>query len=144
MSTHAGAPGPLRFVSTNLAGRSLVRIVEEELIAVGIIDHQEPVAPRTLLDRNAPGLEFRAERVQRGNRGLARRRLDVQGNEHQPLANLLRPRVGQDKRAALPVDLGDVHLAVVVEAPGARETEPVNVKAERGLKLRYVEGGGCG
>ena len=33
----------------NLAGRSLVRIVEEELIAVGIIDHQEPVAPRTLL-----------------------------------------------------------------------------------------------
>jgi acyl-CoA reductase-like NAD-dependent aldehyde dehydrogenase len=51
---------------------NLARIVEEELIAVGIIDHQEPVAPRTLLDRNALGLEFRAQRVQRGDRGLAR------------------------------------------------------------------------
>jgi hypothetical protein len=62
------------------------RIVEEELIAVGIVDHRDPVAPRTLLDRNAPGLEFRAQSVQRGDRGLARRRLDVEGNEHQPLA----------------------------------------------------------
>ena len=47
MSTHAGALGPLRFVSTNLAGRGLVRIVEEELIAVRITDHQEPVATRS-------------------------------------------------------------------------------------------------
>src|SRR5215470_11921862 len=37
--------GRLRFISKSLAGCSLVRIVEEELIAVGIIDHQEPVAP---------------------------------------------------------------------------------------------------
>src|ERR1700730_14668492 len=125
MSTHAGAPGPLRFVSTNLAGCSLVRIVEEELIAVGIIDHQEPVAPRTLLDRNALSLEFPAQRVQRGDRGLARLRLDVQRNEHQPLANLLRPRVGQDKRAALSVDLGDTRSAVLVVAPGTREAKPV-------------------
>ena len=44
-SRHAGAAGRLRFISNNLAGRSLVRIVEEELIAVRIIDHQEPVAP---------------------------------------------------------------------------------------------------
>jgi hypothetical protein len=29
----------LCFISGNLAGRSLARIVEEELIAVGIIDH---------------------------------------------------------------------------------------------------------
>jgi hypothetical protein len=115
-------------ISSNLAGRSLVRIVEEELIAVGIIDHQEPVAPGTLLDRNALGLEFGAQRVQRGDRGLARLWLDVQGNEHQPLANLLRPRVGQDKRAALPVDLCDMRSAVLVVAPGAREAEPVNVK----------------
>jgi hypothetical protein len=47
-----------------LAGCSLARIVarivEEQLIAVGIVDHQELVAPRTLLDRNALGLEFRA------------------------------------------------------------------------------------
>jgi hypothetical protein len=125
-------------ISSNLAGRSLVRIVEEELIAVGIIDHQEPVAPGTLLDRNALGLEFGAQRVQRGDRGLARLWLDVQGNEHQPLANLLRPRVGQDKRAALPVDLCDMRSAVLVVAPGAREAEPVNVKEERGLNIRYV------
>src|SRR6266404_50487 len=90
----------LRFTSNSLAGCSLVRIVEEELIAVGIIDYQEPVSPRTLLDRNALGLEFRAQRIQRGDRSLSRCWLDVQGNEHQPPANLLRPRVGQDKRAA--------------------------------------------
>jgi hypothetical protein len=35
----------LCFISSNLAGRSLARIVEEELIAVEIIDHQKPVAP---------------------------------------------------------------------------------------------------
>src|ERR1700688_3420339 len=100
-ASRRGEAGRLRFFSSNLAGCTLVRIVEEELIAVEIIDHQKPVAPRTRLDRNALGLEFRAQRVQRGDRGLARLRLDVQGNEHQTLANLLRPRVGQDKRAAL-------------------------------------------
>src|SRR5437870_13344926 len=50
-----------------------------------------------------------------------------------PLANLLRPRVGQDKRAALPVDLCNARSAFLLVAPGAREAEPVNVKAERGL-----------
>ena len=69
---HPCEAGRLRFISSNLAGCSLARIVEEELIAVGIIDHQKPVAPRTLLDRNALGLEFRAQRVQRGDRGLVR------------------------------------------------------------------------
>ena len=59
--------------SSNLAGGSLVRIVEEELIAVGIVDHQEPVAPRTILDRNALGLEFGAQRVQCGDCSLVRR-----------------------------------------------------------------------
>src|SRR5260221_483319 len=77
-ASRRGEAGRLCFFSSNLAGCSLARIVEEELIAVGIIDHQKPVAPRTLLDRNALGLEFRAQRVQRGDRGLARRRLDVQ------------------------------------------------------------------
>jgi hypothetical protein len=40
-----GKAGRLCFISSNLAGCSLARIVEEELIAVGIIDHQKPVAP---------------------------------------------------------------------------------------------------
>ena len=44
-------------------GCSVARIVEEELIAVGIIDDQEPVAPGAVLDGNALGLEFRAEGV---------------------------------------------------------------------------------
>ena len=52
-----------------------VRIVEEELIAVRIIDHQQPVAPPTLLDRCAPALELCAQRVQRSDRGLVRLRL---------------------------------------------------------------------
>src|SRR5215469_2365206 len=83
------------------------------------------------------GLELRAQRVQRDDRSLARLRLDVQGNKHHPLANLLRPRVGQDKRAALPIDLWDARSAVLVVAPGAREAEPVNVKAERGLNVGH-------
>ena len=37
--------GRLCLISSNLAGCSLARIVEEELIAVEIIDHQKPVAP---------------------------------------------------------------------------------------------------
>src|SRR5258708_36204246 len=82
-----GKAGRLCFITSRLAGCSLARIVKEELIAVEIIDHQKPVAPRTLLDRNALGLEFCAQRVQRSDRALARRWLDVQGNEHQPLAD---------------------------------------------------------
>src|SRR5665811_1126458 len=112
----------------NLSGCSLVRIVEEELIAVEVIDYQKPVAPPTLRDQNSLGLKFRTQRVQRGDRAPARRRLDVQRNEHQPLANLLGPPVGQDKRTVLPVDLCDVHSAALIEAPGTREAEPVNVK----------------
>src|SRR5271163_2816966 len=123
------------YASSLIAGCSLVRVVEEELIAVGIIDHQETVAPRTFLDRNALGLEFRAQRIQSGDLRL---RLDVQGNEHHPLANLLWPRVGQDKRAALPVDLCDMRSAVLVVAPGAREAQPVDVKAERSLNIPYA------
>jgi hypothetical protein len=36
-----GEAGRLCFISSNLAGCSLARIVEEELIAVKIIDHQK-------------------------------------------------------------------------------------------------------
>src|SRR5882672_3880265 len=79
---HAGSAGRLRYIFNNLAGCSLVRIVEEELIAVGIIDHQKAVAPRTLLNRNVLGLEFRAQRVQRGDLRL---RLGVQGKENNRL-----------------------------------------------------------
>src|SRR5271168_1115176 len=120
------------YASSLIAGCSLVRVVEEELITVGIIDHQETVAPRTVLDRNALALEFRAQRVQCGDRSLVRRRLDVQGNEHQPVADLVWPGVGQDQRAALPINLCHARSAVLVVAPGAGEAEPINVKAERG------------
>src|ERR1700677_334321 len=106
--------GPWFAISSLLAaGRSFARIVEEELIAVEIIDHQKAVAPRTLLDRNALCLKFCAQRIQRGDCGLTARRLHVQGNENQPVANLLRPRVREDKRAALPVDLCDMRSAIL-------------------------------
>src|SRR3954447_20765422 len=124
--------------SNTVAGRRLVGIVEEELIAVGIIDHQEPVAPRTLLDRDALGLEFRAQRVQRCDGGLGRFLLDIHGNEYQPLAGLLRPLLGEDEGAALPLRLRDARPAVLLVAPRIRETEPVYVKAERGLDVRHM------
>ena len=133
-----GAVVGLRLLSNDFAAGRLGRIVEEELVAVGIVDHQKAVAPRAVLDRSALGLEFGAQCIQGGGRGLAGRRLDVQGNEHQPLANFLRPGVGQDQCATLPVNLCDVRSAVLVVAPRAREAEPVDVKAERGLNIRYV------
>src|SRR5215467_2682501 len=79
-------------------------------------------------------------------------RLDVQRNEHQPLASLLRSEgaglipakklgVRQNQRAALPVYLCNASSAIVVEAPGTREAEPVNVKAERGLNVGHVQDG---
>jgi len=57
---------------------SFGRIVKEELIAVGIIDHQEPIAPRTLLHRHASGLKFPAQGIYCGGRGFARVRLDIE------------------------------------------------------------------
>ena len=44
----------LRFVSRNLRARSLVRIIEEELISIGIIDDQESITPRTILNPERP------------------------------------------------------------------------------------------
>src|SRR5579871_3917541 len=120
----------------------LVWIVEKKLIAVEIIDHQEPVAPRTLLERNALGLEFGAQCVHRGACGLRCRGLDVQRNENQPVADLLWPRFSQDKRAALSIHLCDIRSAVLVFVPpGTREAEPLNVKAERGLNVGHVQDG---
>jgi hypothetical protein len=43
-------------VATTLTNNKPSLLVEEELITIGIIDHQEPVAPRTFFDRNALGL----------------------------------------------------------------------------------------
>src|SRR5437899_3771871 len=135
------AGGRLRFISKSLAGRSLVRIVEEELIAVGIIDHQEPVAPPAFLDRSALAFEISPQRIEGRHRGLVGLRLDVQGDEHQPSAELLGPLAGKDERAALPLHLGDERLAVLLEAPGAREAETVHVEADRCVDIGHVEDG---
>src|SRR5579884_738628 len=117
-------------MSSSHAGSILVRIVEEELIAVGIVDYQETIAPRTFFDHNSPGLEFGAECIQCGDRAFACRRLDIQGNEHQPLADFLRPSVGQDERASLAIDLRDMHPAVLFVAPRTRESEAINIEPE--------------
>src|SRR5579859_1941406 len=120
---------------------SLFWIVEEELIAVGIVDHQQPISPRTLLDRSAFGLEFRAQRIQRRRRSFPRLGLHVQGNDHHALADLLRPCFGQDQGAALPIDLCDISLAVLVEAPGNGEAELLHIKAQRRLNITHVQDG---
>ena len=133
--------GRLRFISKSLAGCSLVRIVEEELIAVGIIDHQKPVAPPAVLDRSALGFELSPQRIEGRDRGLVGLRLDVQGDEHQPFADLLGPLAGKDERAALPLHLGDERLAVLLEAPGDREAETVHVEADRCVDIGHVEDG---
>jgi hypothetical protein len=80
--------------------------------------------------------EFRRDR-----RSLAGLWLDVQGDEHQPFADLLGPLAAEDERAALPVHLGDERLAVLLEVPGAREAEPVHVKTERSFNVRNVQDG---
>jgi len=94
----------------------VVRIVEEELVAVGVIDDQETVAPPALFERNAPGLEFCAQLIQRSGSGFGCWWLDVEGDEQQAFADLLRPGFGQDNRTALAVDLRHVGFAVLVES----------------------------
>jgi hypothetical protein len=59
--------------------------------------------------------------------------------KHQTFADLLRPLVGEDERAALAVNLSNEHSAVVLEAPRHREAESVDIKAERGLNARDVK-----
>src|SRR5690349_13522979 len=95
-------------VRSGSSGWGLVWVVEEELVAVEVVDDEEFIAPPALLDRNPLGHEFCAKRVQCCDCSLARLRLDVQGNEHQPLANLFRPPVCQDQRAALPLNLRNI------------------------------------
>jgi hypothetical protein len=51
-------------------------------------------------------LELRPQRIKGCDRGLVGFRLNVQGDEYQPLADLLGPLAGKDKRAALPLHLG--------------------------------------
>src|SRR5580658_1278691 len=131
----------LRSVSSGLAWCGLVRIVEEELIAVRVVDHQEPITPRTFLDCNAFGLKFGAQVIQCGGCGFVCGRFDVQGNEYQPFANLLRPLAGEDDRASLTFDLGDEDFAVLVVAPGVGEAELVQIKTERGHNVGHVEDG---
>jgi hypothetical protein len=119
----------------------LVRIGEEKLVAVEILDHQHPVAPVAVPDGNAAGFELGAQRINRRDLGLVRRWLDVQGNEHQPPAGLLRPLLGEDEGRTLAVDFGDPHTAISLDAPRDREAEPVHIEAERGLDVRDVKHG---
>src|SRR5687767_7368817 len=99
----------------------VVRIVEEELVAVEILDHQQPVAPVAVLDRNAAGLELGAQRIECRDRRFARLGLDVQGNEYQTLAHLLRPLVREYEGAAPAIDLSDERPTTFLVSPRDRE-----------------------
>lgn len=61
--TDAVAPCSLRW---------LVRIGEVKLVTVEIFDHEQPVAPVTILDWNAPGFELGPKSVERRDLGDAR------------------------------------------------------------------------
>jgi hypothetical protein len=110
-------------------GCRLVRIVEEELIAVRVIDHQEPVAPRPSFTKT-PWLKVGAQSIQRSHHSF--------------------PRLGSTFRemnvSALPILSGHVSASMSAQpwrstcatrgfsaifvAPRTREAEPVNIKAE--------------
>jgi len=55
-----------------------------------------------------------------------------------PAAARTRLAAGLPGWAALPVHLGYECLAVLIEAPGAREAEPINIKAKGSLNVGYV------
>ena len=78
------------------------------------------------------------QRIQCGASSLARLRLDVQGNEISPLPFCSGPRIGQNKRAAPPVDLSDMRSAVLVVAPEDGEAESVRVKPKRPQRPSHV------
>ena len=63
---------PARPANSPIRLLRLVRIVEEKLVAVGILDHEQPVAPAAVFDGNAAGFELGAQRVERRDRSLVR------------------------------------------------------------------------
>src|SRR5579863_9496060 len=84
---------------------ALVGVVEEELIAVGIVDYEKPVAPLTVTDCDASGFEFCAEGIECGDGVLVGLGLNVEGDEDESFADLVLPGLGEDEGAALAVDL---------------------------------------
>jgi len=107
-----------------------MRIIEEELVAIGIFDHQESVAPRTVLDWDVPGHKFYTQSIQCNRCGLVGRRLDVQGNEHESLADLVRPLVGKNQCTTLPFDLCNTRSTVFFVTPRTRTAKPLHVEAK--------------
>jgi hypothetical protein len=75
------------------------RVIEAKLIAVGIVDHEEPIAPRAVLHRNAVGFESCTERVECGDLSIW---LGVEGDEDEALADLLGPVAGEEDRLVKP------------------------------------------
>src|SRR3954468_15029935 len=118
-----------------------VRVIEEKLVAVEILDNQQPVAPAAILHRSAAGFEFGAQGVERCHRRVVGLRLDIQGNEHQTLADLFWPLVREYEGAAPAIHLSDEHPTGFLEAPRHREAEPVDIEAERVLDARDVKHG---
>ncbi len=120
------------------AGWDFIRVVEEQLVSVEIVDHQKPITPRTVLGRNTLGFELFSQRVQSSNLLLHR---DVEGDEYQALARLLRPRIREDESAARPFDLRNMRFSILIVAPGAGESKLVNVKAQGSFNVCYMENG---
>src|ERR1700761_5776971 len=89
-----------------------VWVVEEKLIAVGIVDDQEAVAPRAFFDRYSFTLKLFSQRVEGGGACLWCGRVDVERNEENSFADLAGPGVSQKNGTARSVDLGDTGFPV--------------------------------
>jgi hypothetical protein len=126
--------GPITSIPTHsLRLRRLVWIVKETLVAVGILSDEQPVARVAVHDGNVAGFGLGSQRVERRDLGLVRLGLDVQADEYQTLANLLRPLLRKDECTTPAINWSDSRPNILLVPPRDPKAESVNIEAERSL-----------
>lgn len=97
----------------------IVRIGKPELVAVGILDDHQPLAPPTVLEHDALRQKISAERIMFGV---------AEGKIDRALADPVRPLRVEQKRAIVPADPGRKGATVLIVPPVHREAELVDVE----------------
>jgi hypothetical protein len=81
-----------------------------------------------------PVLQFHVVAFKLGTE-LINRLTDTERDEHEALANLVRPLTRENKRATLTVGLRDKRFAVFLEAPTLREPQSIHIEVERAIDV---------
>src|ERR1700722_5780913 len=99
----------------------VLRVGEEQLVAVRIFDDHRVITPPAILDRRTAALEFCPERLQR---------FDVYGDEDAALPVFLGLLAIEEDFAILAVDLSDEDLPILFVAGGFGEAELFGIERD--------------